>query len=327
MVDVQVGSTRWHPSFIDELSDGENLPLGAFYSIPVQSGEQLVALPWSGIDVIRLTLSEDVVVRADDLKLAGVNFPDHPLHDFFYDSDDRSATWFLQRPLGNDKLLIDLSGFIIDTAGNTLDGDWTDGADLFPSGDGSVAEGIEDFRFRLNTLPGDVNFDARLTRSDLLEVVFAQGVEAGEAGYEPHRDVDGDGRIGLSDLRIVLAGQATRLPTGDPTPGDGSAAGLAVDEVFTRLGGANSPSPAATTPIGTSDHQMSDGRGERLRPHRRFDTRRGLGLVDEDFRRVARRRSARRIFDAPNVELSPLDGAAADESTNCLTCEIRTRRR
>ena len=311
VVGVQVGSTRWQAAFAEQISGGENDP---FYSIPVVSGEQLATLPWRGIDAIRIMFNEDVIIRVDDLTVTGVNVTEHPLRDFIYDPINLSATWFLERPLKSDKLLLDLSGVVRDVAGNTLDGDWTDGTGRFPSGDGVVGDNIEDFRFRLNVLPGDVDRDGSVARSDLLETIVAQGVEAGQIGYRPERDVDADGRIGMSDLRAVIRLQASRLPTAEPAPASNSVAGSAVDEFFGRLGGANSPSPAVT-PLDLTERPTHNDRSRRvsnlLPSVKRFPT--------PFWRSMSQRRST--------VERGPLAGAAVDELIAHSGGEIRATAR
>jgi hypothetical protein len=308
VVDVQVGSWRWPSRFLEQISGGQSDPLNALISIPVGSGEQLTTLPWSGIDIVRITLSEDVSVSPWDLALAGVNVTQRFLSGFFYDPVSRSATWTLRDPLGSDKLLLGLNGFVSDEAGNTLDGDWTDGVDVFPSGDGTVgrsAEDVEHFFFRLNVLRGDVDGDGHLTRFDVLETLFAQGVSAGDAGYDPRRDVDADGQIGLSDLRAVVALQGSQLPTREPSFAIGSPVSPAVDQFFTRLGGANSPVPAAAT---TLTESTEEGVRDRLLRNKRFPTPM-RPLVPEVHSH--RRRPARRIRVAKTIEFGPLDELAA----------------
>ena len=238
VVDVKVGSTRWREGFVRQLPGVETDPLEPFVSIPVDSGEQLVGLPWSGIDMIRITLSEVVLVQPGDLTLAGVNVARPRLRGFFYNIAEKSATWLLWHPLRSDKLLLNLNGFVRDVAGNTL---------------------------------------------------------------------DGNGQIDISDLRAVAARQGSRLPSGQPTPAVGSASGPAADVFFTRLGGANSPSPAAIR-SGSTDSPTGERRGDLLRRSRLQDSRQQLGAVELHFRRSAlQRRAMRTPADVPKVETGPLD--------------------
>jgi len=207
VVDVLVSSTAWAGSFLTELGS-------TGYSIPVGSGDQLLALPWIDIDQIRIVFNKHVVIQESDLSLLGVNVPTYTFTDFSYDSGTFTATWTLANPIDVDKLLIVLSDTIQDQAGSSLDGEWTDGSSMYPSGDG-VAGGA--FQFRFNVLPADVNQDATVLGNDVILTRNAQFTFPGDGGYSIFYDVDGSGSILGNDVINVRNHQFTSLPSGDPT--------------------------------------------------------------------------------------------------------------
>ena len=82
---VVLGGTGW----ADSLAGGSAIPTG--------SGEQLLPLPWTGIDRLSVTFSEDVLVEQNDLALYGVNVAQYDVGagTFAYDSATFTATWTL----------------------------------------------------------------------------------------------------------------------------------------------------------------------------------------------------------------------------------------
>ena len=94
---VNVAGTNWNPSFVSYL---QSSGLGAGgYAIPVGSSAQLQTLPWTNINQIRITFSEDVVVHAEDLSVSGVNTTAYAFSGFAYDSTSHTATWTLAAPV------------------------------------------------------------------------------------------------------------------------------------------------------------------------------------------------------------------------------------
>src|SRR5690242_11835130 len=82
VVGVEVASTSWNSSFHDHL---ENQGLGQFgYAIPAGSSQQK-SLPWTSLDQIYITFSEDINIDANDLALTGVNASQYGIADFMYD--------------------------------------------------------------------------------------------------------------------------------------------------------------------------------------------------------------------------------------------------
>src|SRR5206468_2162311 len=124
-----------------------------------------------------------------------------------YDAPTRTATWTLGRAIGSDRVVLRLRSDAgadantgVSAGGEPLDGEWADGADAYPSGDGTAGG---DFAFRVNVLPGDVNRDGVVNAQDLGRVRARQQTRAGSSAaatavdYGAFEDVNGDGRINV----------------------------------------------------------------------------------------------------------------------------------
>jgi hypothetical protein len=277
---VFVSGSDWSEEFLDHLA-AAGLG-GAGYAIPTGVG-QFDALPWIGIDQVSIRFSRDMTVTLADLALWGAGTQKFPLVDFAYDDANFIATWTLENPLRADALLIDLSSEVHDVGGRRLDADWLDGSSTFPSGNDFV-EGDERFRFRINVLPGDVDAGARVDRADLVDLIHHLGSDAGEAAFDFARDLTGDARVDLRDLRALLLRLHTRLPTAEPSPGGASPPLVAVDTVFARLG-ALSPGPAA----------VADKQPSRAIDPPRSSTAEDSDLLGEISRRSRRHLATRRV--------------------------------
>jgi hypothetical protein len=100
-----------------------------------------------------------------------------------------------------------------------LDGDWVNGADTYPSGDGTPGG---DFNFRVNILTGDVNRSGTVLADDASAVkrrFFSRALApgTGESAYSIYHDVNGDGVILADDFSQVKLWFFSRLP---PAPAD-----------------------------------------------------------------------------------------------------------
>ncbi len=215
VTDVNVSSTEWSVDFVDYL---ETSSLGTDgYSIPVGSSGQTAALPWTNLDIIRITFNEDVDVQQDDLTLTGVNTTQYTFSDFAYDSQNYVATWTLDSAIGKDGLLIDLDGDgldpVADSEGTALDGDWTNGSSTYASGD--TTEG-GDFEFRFNVLGGDANVTTEVTYADVILISQNVGAETGDGNYDIHHDIDGDGEITSTDYLTAYGNVGDVIPAGNP---------------------------------------------------------------------------------------------------------------
>ena len=154
VVGVQVDGTGWSPSFLAALqAAGEGNGTG--YTIPVGSAAQLAPLPWTNMNQIQIAFNEEVNVQESSLTLSGVNVANYTFSGFSYNTATRIATWTLSSPISSDKLSLDLHSTgpnaVTDAAGKPLDGEWTNGASSYPSGNG-VAGG--DFNFALQRSAG-----------------------------------------------------------------------------------------------------------------------------------------------------------------------------
>lgn len=213
---VNVAGTSWAESFVSYL-ESSGLGSGG-YAVPVGDSTQLQTLPWTNINQIRITFSENVTIAASDLSISGVNHTAYAFSGFSYDSTTFTATWTLASVITKDKLLLDLDADGLApvtsvSSDDVLDGAWTDCQSVYNSGDG---EGGTDFQFRFNVLPADANASNSVTSTDLLMVAQKIGQSVGSAGYNIRCDVDGSGGVTLSDYSAVQTKMGGTLPTGDP---------------------------------------------------------------------------------------------------------------
>jgi len=165
------------------------------YSIPA-GPQQLTDLPWTNLDHVRVTFNESVSVTASDLGLTGTRVPSYAISGFSYDAATFTAVWTLAAPISADHLTLMLTG-VRDNFGYALDGEWTDAASSFPSGDGAAGGA---FVFHFNVLPGDIDGDGSVDFNDL--VLLARSYSS--ATPFSRADLNGDGRIDFADL-VLLA--------------------------------------------------------------------------------------------------------------------------
>jgi hypothetical protein len=104
---------------------------------------------------------------------------------------------------------------VTDTDGNALDGEWLNGADMYPSDNGSQAGDLE---FRFNLIPGDVTHNGAVQPDDVGQTLGRQGTFIGGTTpvYDVFFDVNGTGTIQPDDVALVRARQGTFLPAGEP---------------------------------------------------------------------------------------------------------------
>ncbi len=263
VMNVLVSSTDWNSTFLSYLASLSIQNVGG-YSIPVGSGSQLATLPWGNINEIEVVFSENVMVDKSDLALSGVNVSNYDIahSTFAYDSTTFTATWTLPQTIGVDKLLLQLnadgSNPIEDSAGNRLDGDWTNPTDttdvsgsVYPSGNGTAGG---DFLFRFNVLPGDGNQDGAVDGYDLGEVV-GNYTKSGKTWADG--DFTGDGTVDGYDLGVLEGDYTKTLPSGEPAagsfPADASLAAVAPmalnSEVVITASGAMVDTPPMTAVV------------------------------------------------------------------------------
>ncbi len=214
--DVNVSGSQWTGPFIDYL---ETSGLGNDgYSIPVGSSAQLTSLPWTNLDRISITFSEDVNVDFNDLSISGVTNTTYDVDHFFYDPQTRVATWTLDTPIAaGERIHLDLDGDGVDPVedldGNTLDGEWTDEVSTYTSGNGTAGG---DFEFSFNVLEGDAVASNLVDYFDYIYTRLAEGLGTEDPGYSHFYDIDGSGAIEQADWQEVLNHLWATLPTGTP---------------------------------------------------------------------------------------------------------------
>ena len=216
VVQVFAASTFWSQKYFDDAlggAPGWALPDGA---------DQLKPMPWNNLDQLKIVLDEDVVVADGDLVVHGVNSPSHVTDagGFGYVAASRMATWKLATMVSQpDKLLLVLSDGVTDVSGNAMDGEWTNGADAYNSGDNAPGG---DFQFRFNVLPGNSNRDEVTNLADRDGIRTRMFVWAGQEAvgekdaYSEFYDLNGSGRVDFLDWSVVLANRGALLPVDDP---------------------------------------------------------------------------------------------------------------
>jgi hypothetical protein len=215
---VYADSSAWTAAFRTFLQDGgQGAAAAPGYAVP-SGAAQLLAVPFANLNRLHVRFSEDVSVQREDLAVLGVNVPAYALADAFaYDPATFTATWTLAANVGPDKLLLDHAGGVADggvadaLGNNLLDGEWSNGADAFASGDGTAGG---DFEFRIDVLPGDGNGDGAVNVTDL-------GVVSTHFGRSPRGprqgDFDGDADVDVGDLGILATNFNRSLPAGSPS--------------------------------------------------------------------------------------------------------------
>jgi hypothetical protein len=227
---VLVDGSSWAPGYLASLQ-AAGLGNGTGYAIPVGSAAQLQDLPWTNIDQIRVVFNENVNVQEASLALAGLNVPQYSFSGFKYDPTTFTATWTLTNPIGADKLQIDLHSTgpaaVTDTVGDPLDGEWTDGASVFPSGD-TFAGG--DFDFAFNVLPGDANQDGVVNGLDISSILSQW-----HSTNSPMLDMNGDDIINGLEISGVASRWLQTLPAGgESAPAGASALSMAAPAMLTN---------------------------------------------------------------------------------------------
>jgi hypothetical protein len=184
--------SSWSPAFLASLgaaglgdARGISLPLGG--SAPV--------MPWSNVDRVSMKFSEDVNVAPTDLRINGANVAAGDIASFAYDFATFTATWTLAQPLAGGRTAISLDPTLDDLAKNLISG-----------GTSSVAP----------VLSGDVDGSGGVTIDDFRSNFAAQFKGAGQPGYSPRHDVNGDGAISIVDWATIRRQIGNVLPPPSP---------------------------------------------------------------------------------------------------------------
>jgi hypothetical protein len=209
---VIVAGTSWSSSFRNTLVTA-GTGNGTGYEIP-GGAAQLAPLGWGNVNQVQIAFNTDVTLSASSLSVTGDTSGAYAISGFTYSHTTHIATWTLARPLSHDTIHLALQSTgangVDDSLANPLDGEWSDGASSYPSGDGF---GGGDFNFALRILPGNANGDNIVNAQDLA-LVSSNWLKAGPTG-----DVNGDGIVNAQDLAIISSTWLSSLPA---APGGGA---------------------------------------------------------------------------------------------------------
>jgi hypothetical protein len=209
---VFADSSAWTSPFRAHLQD---TGFGGVLGFLLPGGlDQFKSLPFNNVNRIVVQFSKHVSVQQADLSVRGVGVANYATSAFSYDPATFTATWTLAQMVGRDKLRLDLdadaaTGGVTDGT-RLLDGEWADGGDAFPSGDGTAGG---DFRLRLNVAPGDADGTATVNVTDLglLSTNFNRSPRSPRQG-----DFNGDARVDVTDLGVLATNFNRSLPAGNP---------------------------------------------------------------------------------------------------------------
>jgi hypothetical protein len=210
---VYVNGTQWSDSFRRKLRDAGLGSAELGFAVPAGAG-QLAPIPFVGIDLISVRFTEDVVVSSAMLTVRSANGSRYSVGSIFvYDEQTFTATW-LTGVSTADRIRLELPSGpdgVHDYSGDALDGEWADGADAYPSGDGAPGG---DFNFGLNVLVGDADRNGRVDVRDWMEVRRRQDNPdfPNPARYSVFADVDGSGQVNSRDLLLVRRQLGISLP-------------------------------------------------------------------------------------------------------------------
>ncbi|MAE67399.1 MAG: hypothetical protein CMJ18_24325, partial [Phycisphaeraceae bacterium] len=206
VLEVLVVGTAWTGAFTDALAAAG---IGGAHGFTVSTGpDQHLALPWTNGDQVTMRFDEAVTVSAGDLSVT------HSAGSFgvtgvSYDALTNTATWTLDAALTSDHVQITLADTVTDGATNALDGEWVDGQSTM-SGDGTPGGAMS---MTLHVQVGSSDRDDATSIYDVSVIRSALGSSAGDAGYSPHADLNGDGTVTSDDFDGLLANQGRSLDT------------------------------------------------------------------------------------------------------------------
>jgi hypothetical protein len=212
---VYLSGSDWAPAFMRYLGDISPGSGSDAYGVLAWTAEGTMPLaPWINVDRISirfLAFGGRTLVEREDLAVSGVNRPAYAFSGFRYDADTDTATWALDRPVANDRLLLDLNGDPPDGVREGVEGNYL--GDFLQGGD---------FRLRLDILGGDAARDGQVNALDLATIkgrLNRSTTNPGDGTVNPYsilRDVTADGRINALDMAAVKQRLNTRLPDGEP---------------------------------------------------------------------------------------------------------------
>jgi len=207
---VMVKGSSWTPAFVEYLRNNGYGERG--YTIPVGPAAHNKSVPFSNVNQIIMQFSEDIVGFGDALTVRGLQHPNMEISSIQYEPSTFTVTWTLSTFMADDKYIFHLADSVMDTAGNSLDGDWIDGSPLQTSGDGVAGH---DFKFPVNVLPGNVDDTTVVLGNDVILIRNAQFTDIASPAYKPHFDINGSGGVLGDDVILVRNRQFSTLPDGE----------------------------------------------------------------------------------------------------------------
>jgi hypothetical protein len=212
-----MGSSQWSGAFLGALQS-QGLGAGGF-EVDGGSVDQFNPLPWTNLNQVIVRFSQPVSAGPGSLTVQGTNGGTIPVQSFSYDVSTNTGTWTLNRAIGTDRVLIDLSAI----------------PESFSLG--GLDSGPE--QFRLNVLAGDVNRNARTTIADAVDVRNRVGTSVGNANYSVFHDLNGSGTIDATDRTIALLNVFATLPASQVSPSPAAPAAV----VASAPGATETPPP------------------------------------------------------------------------------------
>ncbi|EKK02698.1 protein containing Planctomycete extracellular domain protein [Rhodopirellula baltica SH28] len=230
VTEVKVGSVTgagvtsgWSQSFMD-LADGETLgsALGQGYSIPTGSTAQTQPLPWSTINRLYVSFTDDIdassVVANSNVilhsTLAGPTISS-------INVVGKQMEINLTGPLATNSFRLEVQDTVLGISGVPLDGDFVNESTVLDSvshsgGAAPVGDPANDFNFQFVVLPGDANQNGAVTTGDSSFVFGRFFTAAGMPNYSIFGDINGNGAITTGDTSIVFGNFFTMAPTSFP---------------------------------------------------------------------------------------------------------------
>jgi hypothetical protein len=255
VIDVILGASSWHSTMIDAV-DGMGVDAGNGLGVSLVGSDQLVNLPWTGINRIYIRFSEDVSSHftLENVKLRGGNVIDYGARlRLVYGQDGANVgTIELDEAIQHDAILLSLSEAILDQDSIALDGEWVDSVSM-TSGDATPGG---QFDFRIDVLPGDFNDNGGVNTTDVLAINQNRGQLTSNAAIA-RADTNGHGAVNTSDVMAANSLRGTVLPDAPTLPVfNPSANVVAASQPSLRAAPLESPSLRATrtSPVSLVQH-------------------------------------------------------------------------
>jgi hypothetical protein len=225
---AHVSGSAWSQSFKDYLqSERWGSAAYGFETHP----DPGIIFGWINLDRISITFSSDMDVGPEDLRVRGVGGREYPVSDFHYDFDapnfQGTATW-----------TIGGGGFVrADRLIAVVNADPETGGVVQRTSGTPLAPG--DYVLDLYVVPGSATHNSIVLPRDFYAVrsvilTNADDPGTGYGSYSPFKDLDGNGRIGVTDLAHVRRRMYDRLPraTASPAPMEPSMSSSVTSDLF-----------------------------------------------------------------------------------------------